>query len=193
EQVRADKTRETNDGFDGSWVAHPDLVPVAREVFDGVLKGRPNQSDRKREDVTPDDRELLNIAGTQGSITEAGIRTNIWVGIQYIESWLRGHGAAALNNLMEDAATAEISRSQIWQWIHAQAVTDHGEIVSGHWVHELLEEEFARMPRFDGDRFDEARTIFEEVALGEEFPDFLTLPAYLRFLQEKPQEELVAA
>ncbi|MFD1211501.1 malate synthase A [Arthrobacter sp. GCM10027362] len=194
EQVRADKTREANDGFDGSWVAHPDLVPVAREVFDGVLKGRPNQVDRTREDVTPDDRELLNIAGTQGSITEAGIRTNLWVGIQYIESWLRGHGAAALNNLMEDAATAEISRSQIWQWIHVRAVTDHGEIVSDHWVRELLEEEFARMPRFDGDRFDDAREIFEEVALGQEFPAFLTLPAYERFLREKvTEEELIAA
>ncbi|NKX54368.1 malate synthase A [Arthrobacter mobilis] len=193
EQVRADKTREANDGFDGSWVAHPDLVPVAREVFDAVIGDRPNQVDRKREDVTPDDRELLNIAGTKGSITEAGIRTNIWVGIQYIESWLRGHGAAALNNLMEDAATAEISRSQIWHWIHSHAVTDHGEVVTEHWVRELLEEEFARMPRFDGDQFDEAREIFEEVALGIEFPAFLTVPAYERFLQEKRDEELVAA
>ncbi|MCG2622627.1 malate synthase A [Arthrobacter sp. I2-34] len=194
EQVRADKTREAADGFDGSWVAHPDLVPVAREVFDGVLNGRANQADRLREDVTPDDKGLLNIAGTQGTITEAGIRTNLWVGIQYIESWLRGHGAAALNNLMEDAATAEISRSQIWQWIHVRAVTDHGEIVSDHWVRELLEEEFARMPRFDGDRFDDAREIFEEVALGEEFPAFLTLPAYERFLREKDDaKELIAA
>jgi malate synthase len=111
EKVRADKTREANDGFDGSWVAHPDLVPVCREVFDTILGEKPNQLDRTREDVTPDDRALINVAATEGTITEQGIRNNIEVGIRYIESWLRGNGAVAIHNLMEDAATAEISRS----------------------------------------------------------------------------------
>ncbi|WP_427135079.1 malate synthase A [Pseudarthrobacter sp. S9] len=184
EKVRADKTREANDGFDGSWVAHPDLVPVCRAVFDAVLGDRPNQLDRTREDVIPDDRALLNIAGLHGTITETGIRTNIEVGIRYIESWLRGNGAAAINNLMEDAATAEISRSQIWQWVYANAITDRGEIVTAGTVQAMLEEEFNRLDRFDGDRFEDAREVFEEVALGEEFPAFLTVPAYARYLDE---------
>jgi malate synthase len=149
-----------------------------------VLGDRPNQLGRLREDVIPDERALLDIASTPGTITETGIRSNIWVAIQYIESWLRGHGAVALNNLMEDAATAEISRSQIWQWIHVRAITDTGEIVSARWVAELLEEEFGSLPRFDGDRFDHAREIFTEVALQEDFPAFLTLPAYARYLLE---------
>ncbi|MDJ0458111.1 malate synthase A [Arthrobacter sp. NQ7] len=197
EKVRADKTREANDGFDGSWVAHPDLVPVCREVFDGVLGSKPNQLDRLREDVTPDDRALIDVAATTGTITEQGIRNNIEVGIRYIESWLRGNGAVAIHNLMEDAATAEISRSQLWQWIYARAITDHGEIISHEWVEELLDEEFARLERFDGDRFEDARDIFEEVTLSREFPSFLTLPAYARYLTEAREkatvEELAAA
>ncbi len=197
EKVRADKTREANDGFDGSWVAHPDLVPVCREVFDGVLGERPNQLDRSREDVTPDDRALINVAATEGTITEQGIRNNIEVGIRYIESWLRGNGAVAIHNLMEDAATAEISRSQLWQWMFASAITDHGEIVTHHWIEELLDEEFARLERFDGDRFEDARDIFEEVTLSQDFPSFLTLPAYARYLTEAREkatvEELAAA
>ncbi|MBU8864880.1 malate synthase A [Paenarthrobacter aromaticivorans] len=197
EKVRADKTREANDGFDGSWVAHPDLVPVCREVFDSVLGDRPNQLDRSREDVTPDDRALIDIASTEGTITEEGVRLNIEVGIRYIESWLRGNGAVAIHNLMEDAATAEISRSQLWQWIHSHAITDHGEIISREWVQDMLDEEYARLERFDGDRFADARAIFEEVTLAEEFPTFLTIPAYARFLtearEEATEEELVAA
>ncbi len=197
EKVRADKTREANDGFDGSWVAHPDLVPICREVFDGVLGERPNQLGKLREDVTPDDRALIDIASLHGTITEQGIRNNIEVGIRYIESWLRGNGAVAIHNLMEDAATAEISRSQLWQWIYARAITDHGEIVSHEWVEELLDEEFARLERFDGDRFEDARDIFEEVTLAPEFPSFLTLPAYARYLTEAREkatvEELAAA
>lgn len=197
EKVRADKTREANDGFDGSWVAHPDLVPVCREVFDGVLGSKPNQLDRLREDATPDDRALIDVAATTGTITEQGIRNNIEVGIRYIESWLRGNGAVAIHNLMEDAATAEISRSQLWQWIYARAITDHGEIISHEWVEELLDEEFARLERFDGDRFEDARDIFEEVTLSREFPSFLTLPAYARYLTEAREkatvEELAAA
>ncbi|NUS36679.1 MAG: malate synthase A, partial [Pseudarthrobacter sp.] len=197
EKVRADKTREANDGFDGSWVAHPDLVPICREVFDSILGENPNQLDRLREDVTPDDRALINVAATQGTITEQGIRNNIEVGIRYIESWLRGNGAVAIHNLMEDAATAEISRSQLWQWIYARAITDHGEIVTHEWVEELLDEEFTRLERFDGDRFEDARDIFEEVTLATEFPSFLTLPAYARYLTEAREkatvEELAAA
>lgn len=197
EKVRADKTREANDGFDGSWVAHPDLVPVCREVFEGVLGSKPNQLGRLREDVTPDDRALIDVAATTGTITEQGIRNNIEVGIRYIESWLRGNGAVAIHNLMEDAATAEISRSQLWQWIYARAITDHGEIISHEWVEELLDEEFARLERFDGDRFEDARDIFEEVTLSREFSSFLTLPAYARYLTEAREkatvEELAAA
>ena len=196
-KVREDKTREANDGFDGSWVAHPDLVPVAREVFDAALGERPNQLDRLREDVTPDDRELINVAATEGTITEQGIRNNIEVGIRYIESWLRGNGAVAIHNLMEDAATAEISRSQLWQWMYASAITDHGEIITHQWIEELLDEEFGRLERFDGDRFEDARDIFEEVTLARDFPTFLTLPAYARYLTENREkatvEELAAA
>ncbi|MFJ6077689.1 malate synthase A [Pseudarthrobacter sp. NPDC092419] len=197
EKVRADKAREARDGFDGSWVAHPDLVPVAREVFDAALGERTNQLDRQREDVIPDDRSLINVAATTGTITEQGIRNNIEVGIRYIESWLRGNGAVAIHNLMEDAATAEISRSQLWQWMYASAITDQGEIITHHWVEELLDEEFARLERFDGDRFEDARDIFEEVTMAREFPTFLTLPAYARYLTEAREratlEELAAA
>jgi malate synthase len=184
EKVRADKTREAADGFDGSWVAHPDLVPVCREVFDGVLGDRPNQLDRLREDVTPDDRALIDISSTTGTITEQGVRNNIEVGIRYIESWLRGNGAVAIHNLMEDAATAEISRSQLWQWIFSRAITDAGDVITREWVEDMLDEEFAKLERFEGDRFADARDIFEEVTLGNEFPAFLTLPAYDRFLHE---------
>lgn len=191
EKVRADKTREANDGFDGSWVAHPDLVPVCREVFDSILGEKPNQVDRLREDVTPDDRALIDIASLQGTITEQGIRNNIEVGIRYIESWLRGNGAVAIHNLMEDAATAEISRSQLWQWLYARAVTDQGEIITRHWMEELLSEEFARLVRFDGDRFADARDIFEEVTLAADFPSFLTLPAYARYLTEAREKDTV--
>ena len=197
EKVRADKTREANDGFDGSWVAHPDLVPVCREVFDSILGSKPNQLDRTRDDVVPDDRALINVAATEGTITEQGIRNNIEVGIRYIESWLRGNGAVAIHNLMEDAATAEISRSQLWQWMFASAITDRGEIVTHHWIEELLDEEFARLERFDGDRFEDARDIFEEVTMARDFPSFLTLPAYARYLTEAREkatvEELAAA
>ncbi|WP_457973446.1 malate synthase A [Arthrobacter sp. D1-17] len=183
-KTRADKLREANDGFDGSWVAHPDLVPVCREVFDSILGEKPNQLDRLREDVIPDDQALINVAATEGTITEQGIRNNIEVGIRYLESWLRGNGAVTIHNLMEDAATAEISRSQLWQWIYARSITDQGEIVSHYWVEQLLDEEFTRLERFDGDRFEDARDIFEEVTLARDFPSFFTLPAYARYLTE---------
>jgi malate synthase len=182
EKVRADKTREADDGFDGSWVAHPDLVPVAMAVFDETLGGLPNQIDKQREDVVPNAAALLDVAATPGEITETGIRKNLEVGVRYIESWLRGNGAAAINNLMEDAATAEISRSQIWQWINAEAKTGDGRTVTHGWVDRMLKEEFERMERFEGDRFDDALSVFAECALGEAYPTFLTIPAYTRFL-----------
>ena len=182
ERVRADKAREADDGFDGSWVAHPDLVPVAMEVFEEALGGLPNQIDRLRDDVVPDERALLDVAATEGDVTERGIRANVEVGIRYVESWLRGVGAAAINDLMEDAATAEISRSQIWQWIHCRSRTDTGRVVTREWVAELVRREFAALERFDGDRFDDALAVFTECALGEDYPTFLTLPAYARYL-----------
>jgi len=161
-RVREDKERESGDGFDGSWVAHPDLVPVCTEVFDGALGERPNQLERLREDVTPDEAALLSIPDTPGEITDAGVHTNVSVGVRYLDSWLHGVGAAAIDNLMEDAATAEISRSQIWQWVRngrvdERRVRDEIEVV---------------------DAGDEAKELFATVALGNELEDFLTLPAY---------------
>jgi malate synthase len=165
-KVREDKVREAGDGFDGTWVAHPDLVPVATEVFDGVLRDAPNQVDRRREDVEVGAADLLDLRVEGGEITDEGLRTNVSVGIRYLESWLRGVGAAAIDNLMEDAATAEISRSQIWQWVQ------HGR-VTPQLVREAVDEE-----AFEGGRFADARELFEHVALADEFTEFLTLPAY---------------
>jgi malate synthase len=170
-KVREDKLREAGDGFDGTWVAHPDLVPVAMTVFDDVLGARPNQVDRQRDDVSVAATDLLNVAETPGEVTEDGVRLDVSVGIQYIASWLNGVGAAAINNLMEDAATAEISRSQIWQWLR------HGR-VSRERVLELEREELEKL----GPGFDLAATVFAEVAHADDFPDFLTLVAYERLL-----------
>lgn len=191
EQVRTDKTREARAGFDGSWVAHPDLVGICATVFDEVLGDKPNQVDRLREDVQPDAAGLIDLRIPHSSITEQGVRTNVEVGIRYLESWLRGNGAAAINNLMEDAATAEISRSQIWQWIHLGSRTEEGQQITREWVQQLIEEISGGFERFDGDRFDDAREIFAEVALAEDYPAFLTLPAYRRFLAA-PSLEAVA-
>src|SRR2546423_2354528 len=131
--VRADKKREAGDGFDGTWVAHPDLVPVATEEFDAVLGERANQVERKREDVDVTGADLLDVPATPGEVTEEGIAGNVTVGIAYLESWLAGNGAAAINNLMEDAATAEIARSQIWQWkTHGRVDADHGTKLAAH-------------------------------------------------------------
>jgi malate synthase len=165
-KVREDKIREAGDGFDGTWVAHPDLVPVATEVFDGVLGEAPNQLGRMRENVDVSASDLLDLRVEGGEITEQGIRANVSVGIRYLESWLRGVGAAAIDNLMEDAATAEISRSQIWQWIQ------HGAVPSDD-VRRIMEEELP-----EGGRFADARELFERVSLADDFVEFLTLPAY---------------
>ncbi len=179
-RVRDDKQRESRDGFDGTWVAHPDLVPVAREVFAAHMGDRANQLDRQRPEVSINAEQLLDMRVPGGEITEAGVRTNINVGIQYIDSWLRGTGAAAIFNLMEDAATAEISRSQLWQWIHHGAAMSDGRHVSRELVQRLEEEELAKIREAagPGSRIDDARRIFDQVALSEQFVEFLTLPAY---------------
>jgi len=175
-KVREDKEREAGDGFDGSWVAHPDLVPVCREVFDRVLGDRPNQLHRQRPEVSVSADDLLDVASTPGAVTEEGLRSNISVGLRYLESWLGGNGAAAINNLMEDAATAEISRSQIWQWIHNGVQLPSGEPVTAALVSRLEDEELAAIP--SPGRFEQARELFERVALADDFPDFLTTVAY---------------
>jgi malate synthase len=182
--VRADKEREVGQGYDGTWVAHPDLVPVAREMFEQGLNGAPNQLQSQRDDVSVSAAELLDLASTPGSITEAGLRTDVNVGFQYISFWLGGRGAAAINSLMEDAATAEISRSQIWQWIRHGAQLEDGLTVTRGLVREILDEETAKIHDEVGDKVWEAgrpretRDIFESVALSEELLEFLTLPAY---------------
>ena len=168
-KVREDKEREAAQGFDGTWVAHPDLVPVALEVFDRVLGERPNQLDRQRDDVTPVASALLDVAATPGAITEAGLRNNIAVGIRYLGAWLAGSGAVAIFNLMEDAATAEISRSQVWQWLR------HGRVERDDVEHALAAESAELGPEYD-----EARALFEQLTLGDDFVEFLTLPAYAR-------------
>jgi malate synthase len=183
-RVREDKLRESHDGFDGTWVAHPDLVPIAREVFAEFMGDQPNQLDRQRLDVSVDAHQLLDLRVPNGEITEAGLRSNISIGVQYIESWLRGTGAAAIFNLMEDAATAEISRSQVWQWVHHGATLNTGQRITRELVLQLEEEELEKIRQALGaeasstHRFDEARQLFEQVALSPTYVEFLTLPAY---------------
>ena len=184
-KVREDKEREARDGFDGSWVAHPDLVPVCAEVFDRYLGNRPNQLDRRRDDVHVTADQLLAVRETPGSRTERGLRENVSVSLQYLAAWLAGNGAVAINNLMEDAATAEISRSQIWQWLHNGVILDDtGEQVTKELVARILDEETDAIrtavgeDAFAAGRYREARALFEQVAVADEFVDFLTLPAY---------------
>jgi malate synthase len=187
--VAGDKKREAGAGFDGTWVAHPDVVETAMAEFDEVLGDRPNQVDRQRPDVDVGRAELLDIAATPGAITEEGLRNNVNVGIQYISSWLRGNGAAGIYGLMEDAATAEISRSQVWQWIrHGRTLDDDGRPITADLVRTLEGEELERIRSEIGDdewfetegRPREARELFEQVALSEELAEFLTIPAYER-------------
>ena len=174
-KVRDDKMREVGDGFDGSWVAHPGMVDVCTEVFTSVLGDRPDQRDKLREDVEVTAEQLLDVASTPGEVTEEGLRANISVGLQYLEAWLRGRGAVGINNLMEDAATAEISRSQVWQWLHNATVLADGQTVTRELVERLIEEETP-----DATGWESARSLFTEMALSEEYVDFLTLPAYER-------------
>jgi malate synthase len=181
EKVRADKLREVREGHDGTWVAHPGLVPIAKQVFDDGMPA-PNQIDRTRDDVVADARKLVE--PPPGTRTDAGLRHNIRVGIQYVEAWLGGQGAVPIYNLMEDAATAEISRTQIWQWLAHRATLDDGRTVTRPLVEQLIGEELARVrdevgsARFARGRFDEARALFTRVATSDQLEEFLTLPAY---------------
>jgi malate synthase len=182
-KVRDDKTRESRDGFDGSWVAHPDLVPVCREIFDGVLGDAPNQLGKLREEVQVTAAQLLDAASTPGEITEAGLRNNVSVGLQYLASWLAGQGAVAIFNLMEDAATAEISRSQVWQWLHNDINLVEGPQVTRKLVEQIIDEEHAKIAdasgaAYDADKYTEAVGLFKDVALADDYAEFLTLPAY---------------
>ncbi|MGH8228299.1 MAG: malate synthase A [Steroidobacteraceae bacterium] len=181
DRVRADKEREASDGHDGTWIAHPDLVPVAQEVFDRLMPG-PNQLDRRREDVVARQQDLLEVhAGTR---TEGGLRLNIRVGVQYIEAWLRGRGAVPLYNLMEDAATAEISRAQVWQWVHYGIELEGGTRATAELLDRLITEEMARVREevgakaYDGGRFPEAIRLFRDLSTAETFEEFLTVPAF---------------
>jgi len=183
EKVAADKKREAADGFDGTWVAHPDLIPTAQAEFDAVLDGRPNQLERQRDDVSVRAEDLLDLRIGR-PITGKGVRENVSVAIRYIEAWLRGLGAVAIDNLMEDAATAEISRSQVWQWIHQDRSTEDGTRITPEYIEGLITEVLAQATRSAGDRFDDAAALFREVSLGAEFPAFLTTSAYSKFLVE---------
>ncbi|MEE3953741.1 malate synthase A [Peribacillus frigoritolerans] len=181
-KVKADKEREARDGHDGTWVAHPGMVSTAKEVFD-LLVPKPNQIFRKREDVHVTAQELLAVP--EGTITEAGLRTNINVGIQYIASWLSGRGAAPINNLMEDAATAEISRAQVWQWIrHPKGILEDGRKITEELFHQIKEEELAVIKSevgeetFKSGKFEESTKLFEQLIEADDFADFLTNAAY---------------
>jgi len=185
-KVEEDKAREAGDGFDGTWVAHPDFVAPAMQQFDAVLGDRRNQVDRQRNDVEVSAEQLLDAASANGQITEQGLRNDVNVGIQYISSWLRGNGAAGIYGLMEDAATAEIARSQVWQWLHHQRRLEDGTTVTPELVERIEVEELERIRSEIGDdewfinegRPDRSRRLFERVALSDDFLPFLTLPAY---------------
>jgi malate synthase len=184
-KVREDKARESRDGFDGSWVAHPDLVPICREVFDGVLGDAPNQLGKQRPDVDVTAADMLAISQTPGEITEAGLRNDISVGLQYLASWLHGSGAVAIFNLMGDAATAEIARSQVWQWLHNDVTLAGGQQVTRDLVEKLISEELGKIrtglgEAYNEPRYEQAVALFKEVALADDYVEFLTLPAYER-------------
>ncbi|MEU3007024.1 MULTISPECIES: malate synthase A [unclassified Streptomyces] len=184
EKVKADKDREANDGFDGSWVAHPDLVPIALASFDAVLGEKPNQKDRLREDVSVAPGDLIAIDSLDARPTYDGLRNAVAVGIRYIEAWLRGLGAVAIFNLMEDAATAEISRSQIWQWINADVVFENGEHATADLARKVAAEELAAIREeigeetFTAGKWQQAHDLLLQVSLDQDYADFLTLPAY---------------
>lgn len=183
-KVRDDKLRESGDGFDGTWIAHPDLVPPVREVFDQALGDQPHQKERRREEVSVTAAQLIDFRVPGGTITEAGLRNNINVGLQYIEAWLRGNGAVAIYNLMEDTATAEISRAQVWQWLHHNAKMDDGRAITRALYQSWLDEETEKIKTMWGpenvakSRLAEAALIFDRVATADQFVDFLTLRAY---------------
>jgi malate synthase len=175
-RVREDKEREASDGFDGTWVAHPDLVPVAREVFERMLQGRPHQKDRRRDEVRVGADDLLDLRVAGGRVTEAGVRTNIRVAIAYLRWWLAGNGAVGIDNLMEDAATAEISRTQLWQWIRHAARLDDGRPVTVDLYRELRDQELARLG--DEAEFGPAARLLDRLVTEPDFAEFLTVLAY---------------
>lgn len=181
-RVREDKGREASRGYDGAWVAHPDLVPTVREVFDAVLGDRPNQKDRLREEVPASRERLLDVRIPGGRVTEAGVRGNVSVALQYLEAWLRGSGAVAINNMMEDTATAEIARAQLWQWIRHGTRTESGRPVTLAGVRAMLGEELERLTAGapPEHRLNEAASLLDGLIAAEEFPEFLTLEAYGR-------------
>jgi malate synthase len=179
--VRADKERESSDGFDGTWVAHPDLVPVARAVFDSVLGDRPNQKDRLRPEVRVSAADLIDVSVPGSAVTEAGVRANVSIGLAYLASWLAGNGAAAINNLMEDAATAEISRSQLWQWrVHGVGLADGGTLTPDRYA-TIRDEELVRLRAASPDSpWTDAAALLDGLVLPDAFAEFLTLDAYPR-------------
>lgn len=183
-KVTEDKTREAGDGFDGTWVAHPDLVPIARAVFDDALGDRMNQKHNLRADFETTADQLLNTKIEGAKVTLQGVISNIDVGLQYIESWLRGIGAAGIHNLMEDAATAEISRAQLWQWLSSGTKLDNGEIITEKMYRELKKELLEKLAVTPGNRFADAEAILDDLVLSKEFAEFLTIPAY-QFLKQK--------
>jgi malate synthase len=180
-KVRADKQREAGDGFDGSWVAHPGLVPICREVFDSVLGDAPHQIHRLREDVQVTAQELLAVDKTPGRVTEAGVRNNVAVALRYFDAWLGGTGAAAIFNLMEDAATAEIARCQLWQWVHHGTPMAEGGRVTADFVRSVVEEEAAAL-RGQLSHLDDAVQVLLDHTLTEDLPAFFTINAYARYL-----------
>ena len=187
-KVRADKSREAADGFDGSWCAHPGMVPYIRVEFDKVLGTNPNQISKQRPEVNVTAEDLLNVSATEGAVSEAGVRTNISVSLRYLESWLGGNGAVGIFGLMEDAATAEISRAQIWQWIHNRVKLDDGREVTRELCQSLMDEESAKFKAEIGDdpqcqaNLTRAVQIFGDISLQDEFPTFLTVPVYANYV-----------
>jgi malate synthase len=192
DKVCADKLREVMDGHDGTWVAHPGLISVAKEIFN-LHMHEANQIDRKRTDINITDADLLQVP--QGTRTEHGLRENVRVGIRYIEAWLNGHGAVPLNHLMEDAATAEISRAQIWQWLHHSVTLDDDETLTEDRLIQVMQEELNQIEqeighaRFHEGHFDQAFQLFQQLCLAESFEEFLTLPAYEYLLENEPQDQ----
>jgi malate synthase len=177
-RVRDDKERESGDGFDGTWVAHPDLVPLATEIFDGLLGTGPHQKHRLREDVAVSAEQLRDLRMPGGTVTEAGYRLNVSVALQYLDAWLSGNGAAAINNLMEDAATAEICRSQLWQWRTTGTRLDDGRDASAELYAAICDEELARLGGADAGRLADAAGLLDRLVLDDDFAEFLTLRAY---------------
>jgi malate synthase len=176
--VREDKQREAGDGYDGTWVAHPGLVPVAREAFDAALGDQPHQKARQRDDVRAAADDLIDFRVPDGTITEAGVRANVSIALQYLDNWLRGIGAAAIFNLMEDAATAEISRAQLWQWRRNGATTSDGQAIDAAFYERVRDEELGKLGGRAEGRLGTAADLLDGLVLGDQFEPFLTLPAY---------------